>query len=114
MREYLLSFKKEIIIFAIGFVLATLIWLNIGTDKKYTETDLKRAELRGRDKMDIELSEQHRKEIQALEKELVKANKEVERLKNIPIKVYKPDFKTDKENQKWFDEESNKYLKLRR
>ena len=108
------KYRNDAIAFVLGFGLATLIWLNIGSDEKYTETDLKRAELIGRDKMDIKLSEEHRKEIEALEKELDEKNKEIIRLSRIPVKVYTPDYKTDAENQKWFDEESYKYLKLRR
>jgi hypothetical protein len=118
MKEFILSYRKTIIThtiaFALGFGLATSIWLNIGNDQKYTETDLKRAELIGRDKMDIKLSEEHRIEREVLEKELDEKNKEIIRLSRIPVKVYTPDFKTDAENQKWFDEESYKYLKLRR
>ncbi len=118
MKKYFLPSRKEIIThgiaFALGFGLATLIWLNIGNDEKYTEIDLKRAELIGRDKMDIKLSEEHKIELETLNAKLIDANKEIERLKSIPVKVYKPTFKTDAENQKWFDEESYKYLKLRR
>jgi len=48
MKEYLLSYRKQItshlIAFAFGFAIATLIIINIGSDEKYTETDLKRAE----------------------------------------------------------------------
>jgi hypothetical protein len=118
MKEYFLSYRKEIIThavaFALGFGLATLIWLNIGNKQKYTEIDLKRAEAIGRDKMDIKLSEDHKIELEALNKKLSKANKQIDSLQKIPVKVYKPTFKTDAENQKWFDEESYKYLKLRR
>ena len=109
--------KKTIIshsiAFAFGFAIATLIIINISSDEKYTETDLRRAELIGRDKMDIKLSEDHKIELEALNAKLSDANKEIERLKSIPVKVYKPTFKTDAENQKWFDEESGKYTKLR-
>jgi hypothetical protein len=118
LKEYLLSYRKTIIshsiAFAFGFAIATLIIINIGSDEKYTETDLKRAELIGRDKMDIKLSEEHKIELEALNAKLSDANKEIQRLKSIPVKVYKPTFKTDAENQKWFDEESGKYTNLRR
>jgi hypothetical protein len=118
MKEYFLSYRKTItthfIAFAFGFAIATLIIINIGKDEKYTETDLKRAELIGRDKMDIKLSEEHKIELEALQSKLSDAIKRIDSLQNIPVKVYKPTYKTDAENQKWFDEESYKYLKLRR
>jgi hypothetical protein len=116
MKEYFLSYRKEIIThavaFAFGFGLATLIWLNIGNNQKYTEIDLKRAEKQGEARIienelkDAELMAKEYKVrdslniiiIEELQKELQLNNKgKNEKINNI-------DFYTDAELQRFFTE----------
>jgi hypothetical protein len=114
MKEYFLSYRKTItthfIAFAFGFAIATLIIINIGSDEKYTETDLKRAEKQGEAriiKTELKDAELMAKEyrirdslnmiiIDELQKELQLNNKgKNEKINNI-------DFYTDFELQKFF------------
>jgi len=116
MKEYLLSYRKQItthlIAFAFGFAIATLIIINIGSDEKYTETDLKRAEKVGEARIiesDLKDAKLMAKEykirdsinmiiIDELQKELQLNNKG----KN--EKINGVDFYTDFELQKFFSE----------
>jgi hypothetical protein len=108
--------KKTIIshsiAFAFGFAIATLIIINIGSDEKYTETDLKRAEKVGEARIiesDLKDAKLMAKEykirdsinmiiIDELQKELQLNNKG----KN--EKINSVDFYTDIELQKFFTE----------
>jgi len=116
MKEYLLSYRKQItshlIAFAFGFAIATLIIINIGSDEKYTETDLKRAEKVGEARIiesDLKDAKSMAKEyrirdsinmiiIDELQKELQLNNKG----KN--EKINSVDFYTDAELQRFFTE----------
>jgi hypothetical protein len=116
LKEYLLSYRKTItshlIAFAFGFAIATLIIINIGSDEKYTETDLKRAEKVGEARIiesDLKDAKLMAKEykirdsinmiiIDELQKELQLNNKG----KN--EKINGVDFYTDFELQKFFAE----------
>jgi hypothetical protein len=116
MKEYLLSYRKQItshlIAFAFGFAIATLIIINIGSDEKYTKTDLKRAEKVGEARIiesDLKDAKLMAKEykirdsinmiiIDELQKELQLNNKG----KN--EKINSVDFYTDIELQKFFAE----------